>query len=191
MAGNRVLREQLREKHGCKSLILADSLRRRLAVNAIALGRRILYTSPRMEALWRLAGGAWPGSKDGRFTQAANRRLPKQRCKPGEIAPKGKPWLCNALIIKALQTPPTFETRSKWGGERSTVRKCWAVFVNRLCGKVVSMASFPFFYILLLQRLLAILLDVLLRHFPSQNTLCFESVRLGVRSIPLFFGKPL
>ena len=39
---NRVLREQLRDKHGSKRLILTNSQRRRLAVKGIAVGRHVL-----------------------------------------------------------------------------------------------------------------------------------------------------
>ena len=42
MEENRVLREELREKHGVKNLRLSDSQKRRLAVKGIALGRYLL-----------------------------------------------------------------------------------------------------------------------------------------------------
>lgn len=42
MEENRVLREQLKERYGCKRLRLTDSQRRRLAVKGIAVGRHIL-----------------------------------------------------------------------------------------------------------------------------------------------------
>ena len=42
MEENRVLREQLKDKYGCKRMKLTDSQRRRLAVKGIAIGRHIL-----------------------------------------------------------------------------------------------------------------------------------------------------
>jgi putative transposase len=39
---NRVLREQLRDKYGCRQVRLSDSQRRRLATKGVAVGRRLL-----------------------------------------------------------------------------------------------------------------------------------------------------
>lgn len=39
---NRVLREQLHDKYGCRQIRLTDSQRRRLATKGVAVGRRLL-----------------------------------------------------------------------------------------------------------------------------------------------------
>jgi len=52
MEENRVLREQLKDKYGCKRMKLTDSQRRRLAAKEIAVGRHVLsnVSTPRVAA---------------------------------------------------------------------------------------------------------------------------------------------
>ena len=102
MEENRVLREQLKERYGCKRLKLTDFQRRRLAVKGIAVGRHILANvttlfQPDTILAWhrKLVAMKYDGS--------ANRR------------PSGRPRVSQEIIDQVLRVA---KMNPAWGYDR-------------------------------------------------------------------------